>query len=155
MPIRRKALLVSLILILLGVTGCSQTKPDATGQLGPAQELREIATILPLYSGLHKRGPSQASDLAPYEAAAPLGYRAVVAKDIVIVWGATMPGEGEGGGTDAVARILSVRLSEVWGQQVVIENKGGAGSNIGNEAAARAERAASAFLLAYPVPAQR
>src|SRR5215510_12810854 len=36
-----------------------------------------------------------------------------------------------GGGTDAVARILSVRLSEVWGQQVVIENKGGAGSNLG------------------------
>ena len=44
-----------------------------------------------------------------------------------------------GGGTDAVARILSVRLSQVWGQQVVIENKGGAGSNIGNEAAARAD----------------
>jgi tripartite-type tricarboxylate transporter receptor subunit TctC len=44
-----------------------------------------------------------------------------------------------GGGTDAVARILSVRLSEIWGQQVVIENKGGAGSNIGNEAVARAE----------------
>jgi tripartite-type tricarboxylate transporter receptor subunit TctC len=44
-----------------------------------------------------------------------------------------------GGGTDAVARILTHRLSEMWGQQVVIENRGGAGSNIGNEAAARAE----------------
>jgi tripartite-type tricarboxylate transporter receptor subunit TctC len=44
-----------------------------------------------------------------------------------------------GGGTDAVARILANRLSELWGQQMVIENKGGAGSNIGAEAVARSE----------------
>jgi tripartite-type tricarboxylate transporter receptor subunit TctC len=44
-----------------------------------------------------------------------------------------------GGGTDAVGRIVAVRLSELWGQQVVIENRGGAGSNIGSEAVARAE----------------
>ena len=43
-----------------------------------------------------------------------------------------------GGGTDNVGRILSARLSEVWGQQVIIENRGGAGSNIGNEVVARA-----------------
>jgi tripartite-type tricarboxylate transporter receptor subunit TctC len=43
-----------------------------------------------------------------------------------------------GGGTDNVGRILNARLSEVWGQQVVIENRGGAGSNIGNEVVARA-----------------
>src|SRR5712691_7944936 len=44
-----------------------------------------------------------------------------------------------GGGTDAVARLVANRLSEVWGQQMVIENKGGAGSNIGAEAVARSE----------------
>jgi tripartite-type tricarboxylate transporter receptor subunit TctC len=44
-----------------------------------------------------------------------------------------------GGGTDAVARILTQRLSEMWGQQLVIENRAGAGSNIGNEVAARSE----------------
>jgi len=44
-----------------------------------------------------------------------------------------------GGGTDVVARILTNRLSEIWGQQFVIENKGGAGSNIGIEAAARSD----------------
>ncbi len=43
-----------------------------------------------------------------------------------------------GGGTDNVGRILSARLSEVWGHQVIIENRGGAGSNVGNEIAARA-----------------
>ena len=44
-----------------------------------------------------------------------------------------------GGGTDAVGRIISARLSEVWGQQIVIENRGGGGSNVGSEAA-RARR---------------
>jgi tripartite-type tricarboxylate transporter receptor subunit TctC len=44
-----------------------------------------------------------------------------------------------GGGTDVIARILANRLSEVWGQQMVIENKGGAGSNIGADMAARSE----------------
>jgi tripartite-type tricarboxylate transporter receptor subunit TctC len=44
-----------------------------------------------------------------------------------------------GGGTDVVARIVTNRLSEVWGQQFVIESKPGAGSNIGIETAARAE----------------
>jgi tripartite-type tricarboxylate transporter receptor subunit TctC len=43
-----------------------------------------------------------------------------------------------GGGTDNVGRILSPKLSEMWGQQMVIENRGGAGSNIGNELAAHA-----------------
>jgi tripartite-type tricarboxylate transporter receptor subunit TctC len=43
-----------------------------------------------------------------------------------------------GGGIDAVGRIIGGRLSEMWGQQVVVENKPGAGANIGIEAAARA-----------------
>jgi tripartite-type tricarboxylate transporter receptor subunit TctC len=42
-----------------------------------------------------------------------------------------------GGGGDALARPLANRLSEVWGQQVVIENKGGAGGNIGSQAVAQ------------------
>jgi len=43
-----------------------------------------------------------------------------------------------GGGFDAVAHPLANRLSEVWGQQLVIENKGGAGGTIGARAAADA-----------------
>src|SRR6267154_3031590 len=42
-----------------------------------------------------------------------------------------------GGSTDPVARVLANRLSEVWGQQVVIENKGGAGGNIGAQTVAQ------------------
>jgi tripartite-type tricarboxylate transporter receptor subunit TctC len=44
-----------------------------------------------------------------------------------------------GGGIDSVARIVGARLSEVWGQQVVVENKPGAGGNIASEFVARAE----------------
>jgi tripartite-type tricarboxylate transporter receptor subunit TctC len=44
-----------------------------------------------------------------------------------------------GGANEAFARNLAARLSEIWGQQVVIENKPGAGGNIGAEAAARSE----------------
>lgn len=43
-----------------------------------------------------------------------------------------------GGAADAVARILSKPLGEQLGQPIVIENRGGAGGNIGAGAAARA-----------------
>jgi tripartite-type tricarboxylate transporter receptor subunit TctC len=43
-----------------------------------------------------------------------------------------------GGGSDTIARPFARKLSENIGQQVVIDNRGGAGGNIGMEAAARA-----------------
>jgi tripartite-type tricarboxylate transporter receptor subunit TctC len=42
-----------------------------------------------------------------------------------------------GGGSDALSRILGPKLSEGLGQQVVIENRPGAGANIGAEVAAK------------------
>src|SRR5215472_5817859 len=44
-----------------------------------------------------------------------------------------------GGSTDTVARITADRLSRIWGQQVVIENKPGAGTNIGAAAVASSD----------------
>jgi tripartite-type tricarboxylate transporter receptor subunit TctC len=44
-----------------------------------------------------------------------------------------------GGGTDAIARVLSGKLSDVWGQQLVIENRGGGATNIGTEAVVRSD----------------
>ena len=43
-----------------------------------------------------------------------------------------------GGGTDIVARLMGQWLSEHLGQQFVIENRAGGGSNIGTEAVVRA-----------------
>lgn len=44
-----------------------------------------------------------------------------------------------GGPTDTVARVLADQLSQLWGQQVVVENKPGAGTNVANEYVARSE----------------
>jgi tripartite-type tricarboxylate transporter receptor subunit TctC len=44
-----------------------------------------------------------------------------------------------GGGIDATARILAARLSEIWSQQVIVENKTGASGNIAAEYVARSE----------------
>ncbi len=52
-----------------------------------------------------------------------------------------------GGGTDAIARVVSVKLSEMWGQQMVVENRGGGATNIGTEAVARAEPDGYTILL--------
>lgn len=43
-----------------------------------------------------------------------------------------------GGGVDATARVLSQRFTEMWGQNVVPDNRPGAGANLGTEIASRA-----------------
>ena len=43
-----------------------------------------------------------------------------------------------GGSTDVVARLLAIPLTEILGQQIVIDNRGGAGGIIGTEIVARA-----------------
>src|SRR5262245_3951538 len=43
-----------------------------------------------------------------------------------------------GGATDALARVLGERMADTWKQQVVIDNRAGAGGNIAAEIAARA-----------------
>jgi tripartite-type tricarboxylate transporter receptor subunit TctC len=42
-----------------------------------------------------------------------------------------------GGSTDVVARMVGQKLSETWGQPVVIENRGGAGGNVGTDVVAK------------------
>src|SRR3954463_6466010 len=55
-----------------------------------------------------------------------------------------------GGSTDITARLVGNRLQDVWGQTVVVENKGGAGGNIAAEMAARSDADGYTILISGP-----
>ena len=46
--------------------------------------------------------------------------------------------QGTGSSVDNLGRLLAARLTEEWGRQVIVDNRGGAGGTIGAEIAARA-----------------
>ena len=54
-----------------------------------------------------------------------------------------------GGGTDALTRILAEKLSQIWKQQVIVENRAGAQGNIGTAYAAKAAPDGYTLVLAH------
>ena len=54
-----------------------------------------------------------------------------------------------GGASDALARIVGQKLSEKWGQPVVIENRAGAGGNIGMDLVAKSPGDGYTLLMSY------
>jgi len=58
-----------------------------------------------------------------------------------------------GGTTDILARIMAQRLSERINQQVVVDNRGGAGNNIGTDIALKAQADGYTLLLVNPANA--
>ncbi len=56
--------------------------------------------------------------------------------------------QGAGGTPDLICRVITQRLSRALGQQVVVENRPGAGNTIGAQAAARAAPDGYTFLFA-------
>ena len=65
-------------------------------------------------------------------ACAPAAAQPYPAKPIRIVVPAV-----PGGGTDILARLLTPRLTELFGQTIIVDNRGGAFTNIGTEIVAR------------------
>lgn len=57
--------------------------------------------------------------------------------------------QAPGGASDALARLVAQRLSEGWGQPVVVENRAGAGGNIGLENVARSPNDGYTLLMSY------
>jgi tripartite-type tricarboxylate transporter receptor subunit TctC len=53
-----------------------------------------------------------------------------------------------GGSADTLSRAIGQRMQESWGQQVVVENRPGAGGNIGTELAAKAPADGYTLLMA-------
>ena len=54
-----------------------------------------------------------------------------------------------GGGNDALARVVAEKMSRMLGQQVVVENRGGAGGTIATRAVARDRPDGYTILLTY------
>lgn len=54
-----------------------------------------------------------------------------------------------GGGADLVARVIGRKLADNWRQQVVVDNRAGAGGIIGTDLAAKAEPSGYTLLLGY------
>ena len=53
-----------------------------------------------------------------------------------------------GGTSDILARALGQKLTEEWGQQVVVDNRAGAGASIGAEVAAKSPAELAAYIKA-------
>src|SRR6185369_17174216 len=87
---------LSVLLPFVIAAGCSSSTPSGNTN-GPNEEavLNEVGGLIRMFSGEHGRGPKKAADLARYEAGYPLGFRAVQTGDVVVIWGATVAGEGE------------------------------------------------------------
>src|SRR5688500_5900875 len=54
-----------------------------------------------------------------------------------------------GGGADTLTRLLSPKLAEALGQQIIVDNRGGAAGNIGAEIAAKSPPDGYTIAFAY------
>lgn len=110
----------------LGLLGsalaCSGSDPKS-GTTAPNENdaLAEVGGMIRNYSAEFGRGPAKQADLAKYQTEGPHGWKALTDGRVVVVWGATVAGEGNSGsgGTGVVAFLKEVPES---GGRVLLEN---------------------------------
>jgi tripartite-type tricarboxylate transporter receptor subunit TctC len=61
--------------------------------------------------------------------------------------GRLLVGFAPGGGVDIAARIVAAKMSELWGQHLIVDNRAGAGGTIGTDIAAKAPADGYTLLL--------
>ena len=88
--------------------------------------------------------------LAPWIICAVLGFAAIAARadDYPTRPVRVIVGFGPGSGADITARVVGARMSEILGQQIVVENKTGAGSSIAADYVALASKDGYTLLMA-------
>src|SRR3954469_6752525 len=70
--------------------------------------------------------------LARFSAAAPAAAQAYPSKPVKM-----LVGFPPGGGTDILARLLAKKLTETWGQTIVVDNRPGASATIASDVVAK------------------
>ena len=104
-----------------------------TGSAGYVLAKKKGPTMIPKRQSLTTRGLAFAILMLFCGLAAPAGAQTFPNKPIRII----VP-FAAGGGSDTVTRIVANKLADRLGQPITIENRGGAGGNLGMEAGARA-----------------
>lgn len=57
--------------------------------------------------------------------------------------------QAAGGASDAISRMMAAELSQRWGTTIVVENRPGAGGNIGSEVVAKSPGDGTTWLMSY------
>jgi len=109
-----------------------------------AQQRAKLAAIGLLSSGAAATPIAVAALAAIFTGALPVAAQDYPARPITLV--VPFPA---GGGNDALARVVAEKMSRRLGQQVVVENRGGAGGTIATRAVAKGTPDGYTILLTY------
>jgi hypothetical protein len=86
----------------LGVlAGCS-SQPHGGPHPREFATLQDVSDLLHTAAGATRRVPGKVEDLDRFKARYPHGYAAVKSGDVVVLWGATLQGEGAAGKDETV-----------------------------------------------------
>lgn len=110
-------------LVFAAVMGCSPSANQAPASPEQSREsvLHELANLLRTAAGTQAKIPAKVSELAPFSAGGPLAYDAVQKGDIIVLWGASLPGEGDAASAPE-AIIAHEKVAPTEGGYVLLQN---------------------------------